>query len=54
VALYVEKAEHALEPVETVQVSPSALQVCPRCEEAIGPLTLGFCQNRDCPVRIPR
>ena len=54
VALYVEKAEHACQPVETVQVSPTALKVCPRCEEGIIPLTLGFCQNRDCPIKVTR
>jgi len=54
VAMYVEKAEHAYEPVEIICVSPTALKVCPMCEEAIGPLTLGFCQNKGCPVRVKR
>jgi hypothetical protein len=38
--MYIEKAEHAYEPVEIICVSPTALKVCPMCEEAIGPLTL--------------
>lgn len=50
VALYVEKAEHALEPVEEVKVAPSNPAVCPRCEREIGPLT-PFCQNRPCAMR---
>ena len=54
VAMYVEKAEHAYEPVETIQEQPSALKVCPMCEEAIGPLTLGCCQNKGCPMRVRR
>lgn len=50
VALYVEKAEQAFEPVEKPQISPSICEICPLCEMKIGPLTL-FCQNGGCPMR---
>lgn len=50
VALYVEKAEHALEPVHEPEVSPVKVQVCPRCEMEPGPL-MRFCQNAGCPMK---
>ena len=51
VAIYVEKAERAFEPVEEVKVAPSVCQVCPKCELEVGPLTR-FCQNRPCAMRM--
>lgn len=53
VALYVEKAEHAQEPVEAAMVAPTNPAVCPRCELEVGALT-PFCQNKECPMRGPR
>lgn len=53
VAVYVEEVGTGWS-TEVVQVHPSELTVCPTCEEAIGPLTQGFCQNAQCPVRIRR
>ena len=51
VALYVEKTEHAFEPVEAVRVAPNICSVCPKCELETGPLTR-FCQNHSCPMRV--
>lgn len=63
VAIYVERAEYALEPkpsekiltpntkaVHEPVVSPAKIQVCPRCEMEAGPL-MRFCQNKGCPMR---
>lgn len=56
VALYVERAEFAIEPAANPQpvhepaVSPEQIQVCPRCEMKAGPL-MRFCTNKPCPMQ---